>query len=203
MERKVEAGLDFRLTLGGGEGAIKIGEEEGKGIRNKEKEKEEEKPEADRNVECKSVDCSLSFQNLQWLLLFPSPVFYSTFPISGLALLSYNFPFIVPLLFHSTLSLSLFFLFAQLPLSAMVENPLYPVKLVSFLTANGGVSSGLKSFHYHLVSFLPKVRNPHDALLYLLRYSGGHVSLFSLSLIVSFFRTFQFAWMPKKRQKIG
>lgn len=109
MERKVEAGLDFRLTLGGGEGAIKIGEEEGKGIRNKEKEKEEEKPEADRNVECKSVDCSLSFQNLQWLLLFPSPVFYSTFPISGLALLSYNFPFIVPLLFHSTLSLSLFF----------------------------------------------------------------------------------------------
>ena len=87
MERKVEAGLDFRLTLGGGEGAIKIGEEEGKGIRNKEKEKEEEKPEADRNVECKSVDCSLSFQNLQWLLLFPSPVFYSTFPISGLAFL--------------------------------------------------------------------------------------------------------------------
>lgn len=42
MERKVEAGLDFRLTLGGGKGAIKIG-----GIRNKEK--EEEKPEADRN----------------------------------------------------------------------------------------------------------------------------------------------------------
>lgn len=151
MERKVEAGLDFRLTLGGGEGAIKIGEEEGKGIRNKEKEKEEEKPEADRNVECKSVDCSLSFQNLQWLLLFPSPVFYSTFPISGLALLSYNFPFIVPLLFHSTLSL--FFLFAQLPLSAMVENPLYPVKLVNFLTANGGCRPGWNrsitiSFHF-------------------------------------------------------
>lgn len=95
------------------------------GIRNKEKEKEEEKPEADRNVECKSVDCSLSFQNLQWLLLFPSPVFYSTFPIWS-ALFSYNFPFFAPIppLLSSSVPLSLFFLFAQLTLSAVVKNPL-------------------------------------------------------------------------------
>lgn len=101
------------------------GDQDRQGIRNKEKEKEEEKPEADRNVECKSVDCSLSFQNLQWLLLFPSPVFYSTFPIWS-ALFSYNFPFFAPIppLLSSSVPLSLFFLFAQLTLSAVVENPL-------------------------------------------------------------------------------
>lgn len=110
-------------------------------IRNKEKE-EEGRPEADRNVECKSVDCShsLSFEG--------SPV-VTSFSLACLLLFSSNFPFFYspPLPFDS---LFFFFICTATSFSA---GTLYPVKLVNFLTANGGVV-GLKSFHYHLVSFL-------------------------------------------------
>lgn len=78
-------------------------------------------------------------KDLQWLLLFPSPVFYSFLLI---------FLFFILLLSRSTLSF--FFICTATSFSA---GTLYPVKLVNFLTANGGVV-GLKSFHYHLVSFL-------------------------------------------------
>lgn len=111
-------------------------------IRNKEKE-EEGRPEADRNVECKSVDCShsLSFEG--------SPVVTS---FSLACLLLHSFLLIFLFLFSSSpVRLSLFFFICTA--TSFSAGTLYPVKLVNFLTANGGVV-GLKSFHYHLVSFL-------------------------------------------------
>lgn len=75
---------------------------------------------------------------------------YFFFPrLSFTPLFSSNFPFFYspPLPFDS---LFFFFICTATSFSA---GTLYPVKLVNFLTANGGVV-GLKSFHYHLVSFL-------------------------------------------------